>query len=93
MLLFFFVIIFNKSSLFLLCCRHRTYVCTFFDYTYAGIGKEVGKEWNSRFITFVPFLCGLTVELAAALTTLCELESSQELLFQQSKQDLEQVHQ
>ena len=73
----------------MLCSRRRTYVCTFFDYTYAGIGKEVGKEWNSRFITFVPFLCGLTVELAAALTTLCELESSQELLFQQSKQDLD----
>ena len=77
----------------MLCCRRRTYVCTFFNYTYAGIGKEVGKEWNSRFITFVPFLCGLMVELAAALTTLCELEPSQELLFQQSKQDLEQVHQ
>ena len=67
--------------------------CYYFDCTYAGIGKEVGEQWNSRFMTFIPFLCDLSVELAAALTNLCTLESSEELLFQQLKQDLEQVHQ
>ena len=55
------------------------------------MGKEVGKEWNSRFITFIPFLCGLTSELALALTTLCEMESNQELLFQQTKEDIVKV--
>ena len=55
------------------------------------MGKEVGKEWNSRFITFIPFLCGLTSELAFALTTLCEMESNQELLFQQTKEDILKV--
>ena len=55
------------------------------------MGKEVGKEWNSRFITFIPFLCGLTSELAFALTTLCEMESNQELLFQQTKEDIVKV--
>ena len=55
------------------------------------MGKEVGKEWNSRFIAFIPFLCGLTSELALALTTLCEMESNQELLFQQTKEDIVKV--
>ena len=55
------------------------------------MGKEVGKEWNSRFNAFIPFLCGLTSELALALTTLCEMESNQELLFQQTKKDILKV--
>ena len=55
------------------------------------MGKEVGKEWNSRFIAFIPFLCGLTSELALALTTLCKMESNQELLFQQTKEDILKV--
>ena len=83
--------IFNEYSFLLLSWRCRTYVCGFFDYIYCGVGKIVGKEWNSWFMTVIPFLCGLTVELSSALTSLCELESNQELLFQQSKEDLVKV--
>ena len=65
------------ASLVIFFFRRRTYCCSFFDYTYCGGGKEVGKEWNSRFIALIPFQCGLTSELAFALTTLCEMESNQ----------------
>ena len=66
-------------------------MCGFFYYTYVGVGKEAGKDWNNRFITFVPFLCGLTVELAEGLASVCKLESSSKLLFQQTKEELIKV--
>jgi hypothetical protein len=69
----------------------RTYVCEYFDYVYVGVNKEVGKDWNNRFISFIPFLCGLTLELSQQLRSICELESSSKLLFQQSVEDVQQV--
>ena len=63
----------------------------FFDYTYVGVGKEAGKDWNNRFITFVPFLCGFTLELSESLASICKLESSSKLLFQQTKEELMKV--
>ena len=68
-------------------------MCGFFYYTYVhvGVGKEAGKYWNNRFITFVPFLCGLTVKLAEGLASICKLESSSKLLFQQTKEELIKV--
>ena len=69
----------------------RTYVCEYFDYAYVGVNKEVGKDWNNRFISFIPFLCGLTLDLSQQLRSICELESSSKLLFQQSVEDVQQV--
>ena len=66
-------------------------MCGFFDYIYVGVGKEAGKDWNNRLLTFVPFLCGLTVELAEGLASICKLESSSKLLFQQTKEELIKV--
>ena len=66
-------------------------MCGFFDDTYVGVGKEAGKDWNNRFIAFVPFLCGLTVELAEGLASICKLESSSKLLSQQTKKELIKV--
>ena len=37
--------------------RRRCYVCSFFDYKYVGSNKNEGKDWNNRFIYFIPFLC------------------------------------
>ena len=37
------------------------------------------------------FLCGLTLELSQQLRSICELESSSKLLFQQSVEDVQQV--
>ena len=68
--------------------RRRTYVCEYFDYAYVVVNKEVGKDWNNRFISFIPFLCGLTLELSQQLRSICELESSSKLLFQQSVEDV-----
>ena len=66
-------------------------MCDFFDYACVGVSKEVGKDWNNRFIAFIPFLCGLTLELSHHLSSICALESSSELLFQQSMDDVKQV--
>ena len=66
-------------------------VCNFFDYSYIGVSKEVSKDWNNCFIAFIPFLCGLTLELSHHLRSICELESSSKLLFQQSIDDVKQV--
>ena len=74
-----------------LCYRRQSYVCSFFDYQYVGVSKDAGKEWNNRFILFVPFLCGLTSALAAKLLEISSLESQQLLLFQQPKEDLQKV--
>ena len=71
--------------------RRRCYVCSFFDYKYVGSNKNEGKDWNNRFIYFIPFFCGLTPQLAIKLSELCALESSQLLLFQQSKAEILQV--
>ena len=69
----------------------RTYVCGFFHYTYIGVNKDTGKELNNWFITFIPFLGSLTLELSEALSSICLLESSSKLLFQQCKEDLIKV--
>ena len=61
-------------------------------YVYVGVNKEVGKDWNNRFIAFIPFLCGLTLELSHHLSSISELESSSKLLFQQNMADVKQVH-
>ena len=71
--------------------RRRCYVCSCFDCKYVGSNKNEGKDWNNRFIYFIPFLCGLTPQLAIKLSELCALESSQLLLFQQSKAEILQV--
>ena len=71
--------------------RRRTYVCEYFDYSYVGVNKEVSKDWNNRFISFIPFLCGLTLELSQQLRSVCELESSSKLLFKQSVDDVQKV--
>ena len=71
--------------------RRRCYVCSFFDYKYVGSNKNEGKDWNNRFIYFIPFFCGLTPQLAIKLSELCALESSQLLLFQQFKAEILQV--
>ena len=71
--------------------RCRMYVCEYFDYSYIGVNKEVSKDWNNRFISFIPFLCGLTLELSQQLRSVCELESSAKLLFQQSVDDVQKV--
>ena len=71
--------------------RRRTYVCEYFEYCYIGVNKEAGKDWNNRFISFIPFLCGLTLELSQQLRSVCELESSAKLLFQQSVDDVQKV--
>ena len=70
--------------------RRRCYVCSLFDYKYVS-NKNEGKDWNNRFIYFIPFFCGLTPQLAITLSELCALESSQLLLFQQSKAEILQV--
>ena len=71
----------------------RTYVCNFFDYAYVHVrvSKEVGKDWNNCFIAVIPFLCGLTLELSHHLCSICVLESSSKLLFQQNMDDVKQV--
>ena len=71
--------------------RRCCYVCSFFDYKYVGSNKNEGKDWNNRFIYFIPLLCGLTPQQAINLSELCALESSQLLLFQQSKAEKLQV--
>ena len=50
-----------------------------------------GKDWNRRFMYFILFLCGLTATLASSLEDLCDLELSQSLLFQKTKEDIFQV--
>ena len=71
--------------------KRRCYVCSFFDFKYVGSNKNEGKDWNNWFIYFIPFFCGLTPQLAITLSELCALESSQLLLFQQSKAEILQV--
>ena len=71
--------------------RRRSHVCSYFDYTYVGVSKDSGKDWNNRFILFIPFLCGLTHELSSKLLDICSLESQQLLLFQKPKEELQQV--
>ena len=66
-------------------------MCEYFDYSYVGVNKEVGKDWNNRFISFILFLCGLRLELSQQLRSVCELESSAKLLFQQSVDDVQKV--
>ena len=44
--------------------RRRCYVCSCFDCKYVGSNKKEGKDWNNRFIYFIPFFCGLTPQLA-----------------------------
>ena len=66
-------------------------MCEYFDYSYIGDNKEVGKDWNNCFTSFIPFLCGLTLELSQQLCSICELESSSKLLFQQSVDDVQKV--
>ena len=68
--------------------RCRAYVCGFFDYTFVGVIKEAGKDWNNRFITFVLFLSGLTLELSEALSSICKFNSSPLPSCQQTKEDL-----
>ena len=65
-------------------------MCNVFD-AYVGVSKEVRKDWNNHFIAFIPFLCGLTLELSHHLSSICVLESSSKLLFQQSMDDVKQV--
>ena len=55
------------------------------DHTYVGVGKDVGKDWNACFITFVPFLCGLTVKLYVFIASLCERNPINSCCFSKQK--------
>ena len=68
-----------------LCYRRRSHICSFFDYQYVGVSKDAGKEWNNRFILFVPFLFRLTSVLTLKLLEISSLESQQLLLFQKPR--------
>ena len=40
------------------------------------VSKDVRKDWNNHFIAFIPFLCGLTLELSHHLSGITHGKSS-----------------